>query len=66
MEIRDDGRGFDPDAVVPAEDGESESASLACASAFGCSAAGSRSSAPGGPTTVRATLPHWLPLAQSA
>ena len=23
MEIRDDGRGFDPDAVVPAEDGES-------------------------------------------
>lgn len=67
MEIRDDGRGFDPDAVVPAADGES-----------GIGLVGMRArlrllggrleieSAPGGPTTVRATLPHWLPLAQSA
>ena len=67
MEIRDDGRGFDPDAVVPAEDGES-----------GIGLVGMRArlrllggrleieSAPGGPTTLRATLPHWLPLAQSA
>ena len=67
MEIRDDGHGFDPDAVVPAEDGES-----------GIGLVGMRErlrllggrleieSAPGGPTIVRATLPHWLPLAQSA
>jgi signal transduction histidine kinase len=67
MEIRDDGRGFDPDAVVPAEDGES-----------GIGLVGMRArlrllggrleieSAQGGPTTVRARLPHWLPLAQSA
>ena len=67
MEIRDDGRGFDPDAVVPAEDGES-----------GIGLVGMRArlrllggrleieSAPGGPTTVEATLPHWLPPAKSA
>lgn len=67
MEIRDDGRGFDPARVVPAEDGES-----------GIGLVGMRErlrllggrleieSAPGGPTTVRATLPRWLPLAQSA
>jgi two-component system, NarL family, sensor histidine kinase UhpB len=67
MEIRDVGRGFDPADVVPAEDGES-----------GIGLVGMRErlrllggrleieSAPGGPTTVRATLPRWLPLAQSA
>jgi signal transduction histidine kinase len=67
MEIHDDGHGFDPAGVVPAEDGES-----------GIGLAGMRArlrllggrleieSAPGGPTTVRATLPRWLPLAQSA
>jgi signal transduction histidine kinase len=67
MEIRDDGRGFDPAEVVPAEDGES-----------GIGLVGMRErlrllggrleidSSPGGPTTVRATLPRWLPLAQSA
>jgi signal transduction histidine kinase len=67
MEIRDDGRGFDPAHVVPAEDGES-----------GIGLVGMRErlrllggrleieSAPGGPTTVRATLPRWLPLGQSA
>ena len=67
MEIRDDGHGFDPADVVPAEDGES-----------GIGLVGMRErlrllggrleieSAPGGPTTVRATLPRWLPLAQSA
>ena len=67
MEIRDDGHGFDPDAVVPAEDGES-----------GIGLVGMRErlrllggrleieSAPGGPTIVRATVPNWLPLAQSA
>jgi signal transduction histidine kinase len=67
MEVRDDGHGFDPASVVPAEDGES-----------GIGLVGMRErirllggrleieSAPGGPTTVRATLPRWLPLAQSA
>lgn len=67
MEICDDGRGFDPAGVVPVEDGES-----------GIGLVGMRErlrllggrleieSAPGGPTTVRAILPHWLPLAQSA
>lgn len=62
MEIRDDGRGFDPARVVPAEDGEG-----------GIGLAGMRArvqllggrlqieSAPGGPTNVRATLPRWLP-----
>jgi signal transduction histidine kinase len=67
MEIRDDGRGFDPDRLVPAEDGES-----------GIGLVGMRErlrllggrleieSTPGGPTTLRATLPRWLPLAQSA
>jgi signal transduction histidine kinase len=66
MEIRDDGRGFDPARVVPAEDGGS-----------GIGLVGMRErlrllggrleieSAPGGPTTVRATLPRWLPLGQS-
>jgi signal transduction histidine kinase len=64
MEIHDDGHGFDPATVVPAEDGQS-----------GIGLAGMRErlrllgggleleSAPGGPTIVRATLPHWLPLA---
>ena len=68
MEVRDDGRGFDPASVVPAENGES-----------GIGLVGMRErvrllggrleveSAPGGPTVVRATLPRWLPLmAQSA
>jgi signal transduction histidine kinase len=68
MEVRDDGRGFDPDGVVPPEGGES-----------GIGLVGMRErvrllggrleveSEPGGPTTVRATLPRWLPLiAQSA
>jgi signal transduction histidine kinase len=63
MEIRDDGHGFDPARVVPAVDGES-----------GIGLVGMRErvrllggrleveSAPGRPTTVRATLPRWLPL----
>ena len=67
MEVSDDGRGFDPAGVVPAENGES-----------GIGLVGMRArlrllggrleieSSPGGPTTVRATLPHWLPLAESA
>jgi two-component system, NarL family, sensor histidine kinase UhpB len=68
MEVRDEGDGFDPESVVPAEDGES-----------GLGLVGMRArlrllggrleieSAPGGPTTVRATLPRWLPVAaQSA
>lgn len=62
MEVRDDGHGFDPASVQPAEDGES-----------GLGLVGMRArlrliggrleveSAPGGPTTVRATLPRWLP-----
>ena len=60
MEIRDDGHGFDPGAVVPDEDGRS-----------GIGVGGMRErlrllggrleleSAPGGPTAVRAFLPRW-------
>jgi signal transduction histidine kinase len=60
MEIRDDGRGFDPDAVVPDVDGSS-----------GIGVVGMRErlrllggrleleSADGGPTVVRAILPRW-------
>jgi signal transduction histidine kinase len=62
MDVRDDGHGFDPTSVVPAEDEES-----------GLGLVGMRArlrllggrleieSAPGGPTTVKATLPRWLP-----
>jgi len=62
MEIRDDGRGFNPGRVVPDENGRS-----------GIGLAGMRErlrllggrleieSAPGGPTIVRATLARWLP-----
>ena len=64
MEIRDDGHGFDPTSVAPAEDGQSR-----------IGLAGMRErlrllggsleieSKPGGPTIVRAKLPRWLPLA---
>jgi signal transduction histidine kinase len=60
MEIRDDGRGFDPEAVVPDEEGQS-----------GIGVVGMRErlrllggrleleSARGGPTVVRAILPRW-------
>ncbi|NUT55970.1 MAG: hypothetical protein HOQ03_08310 [Thermoleophilia bacterium] len=60
MAIRDDGHGFEPDAVVPEEDGRS-----------GIGVVGMRerlrllgghlelASAPGGPTVVRALLPRW-------
>jgi len=60
MEIRDDGHGFDPDAVVPDERGQS-----------GIGVVGMRErlrllggrleleSASGGPTVVRAILPRW-------
>lgn len=63
MEIRDNGRGFDPARVVPAEDG----------SRIGLVGMRERlrllggsleiESAPGGPTIVRATLPRWVPAA---
>jgi len=68
MEVRDDGRGFDPAGVVPAEDGQSGIGLVGMRARLGL--LGGRlevESAPGGPTTVRATLPRWLPLAaQSA
>jgi signal transduction histidine kinase len=67
MEIRDDGRGFDPAGVVPAEDGESGIGLVGMRARL--QLIGGRldiESAPGGPTTVRATLPRWLPLAQPA
>jgi signal transduction histidine kinase len=60
MEIRDDGHGFDPDAVVPDEEGRS-----------GIGVVGMRErlrllggrleleSTRGGPTVVRAILPRW-------
>jgi signal transduction histidine kinase len=63
MEIRDEGHGFDPAAVVPAKDGES-----------GIGLVGMRErlrllggkleidSSPGGSTVVRARLPRWQPL----
>jgi len=62
LAIRDDGHGFDPAAVTPAENGSS-----------GLGLAGMRErvrllgggleidSAAGGPTVVTATLPRWLP-----
>lgn len=68
MEIRDDGRGFDPAGVGPAEDGQSGIGLVGMRARL--QLLGGRleiESAPGGPTTVRATLPRWLPLAaQSA
>jgi signal transduction histidine kinase len=67
MEIRDDGRGFDPAGVVPAEDGESGIGLVGMRARL--QLLGGRleiESAPGGPTTVRAMLTRWLPLAQSA
>ncbi|MEO5574591.1 MAG: ATP-binding protein [Gaiellaceae bacterium] len=60
MEVRDDGHGFDPESVVPHEDGQS-----------GIGVVGMRErlrllgglleleSAAGGPTVVRAILPRW-------
>jgi signal transduction histidine kinase len=63
MEIRDDGHGFDPAGVVPEENGQS-----------GIGLVGMRErlrllggrleieSAPGRPTTVKATLPRWVPV----
>ena len=65
MEIRDDGHGFDPTGVVRDESGQN-----------GIGLVGMRErlrllggrleieSAPGGPTTVKATLPRWVPLAE--
>jgi signal transduction histidine kinase len=62
LDVRDDGHGFEPARVTPAEDGSS-----------GLGLAGMRErvgllggsveieSAPGGPTVVTATLPHWRP-----
>ena len=67
MEVRDDGHGFDPSAVVPDEDGQG-----------GIGLAGMHErlrllggrleleSAPGGPTVVRALLPRWLPPATAS
>src|SRR5829696_8252999 len=60
MEIRDEGRGFDPARVVPAEDGESGSGIGLVGMRERLRLLGGRleiESAPGGPTTVRATLP---------
>src|ERR687897_1724458 len=62
MEIRDEGRGFDPARVVPAEDGETGMGLVGMRERLRL--LGGRleiESAPGGPTTVRATLPRWLP-----
>jgi signal transduction histidine kinase len=63
MEIRDDGRGFDPESVLPAEGGESGIGLVGMHERLrllgGCLEI---ESAPGGPTIVRATLPRWLPL----
>jgi signal transduction histidine kinase len=62
MEIRDDGHGFDPESVVPGEDGESGIGLVGMRERLrllgGCLEI---DSAPGGPTIVRATLPRWLP-----
>jgi signal transduction histidine kinase len=62
MEIQDDGHGFDPAAVVPDDEGQS---SLGLAGMRErVRLLGGRlevESAPGGPTVIRAGLPHWLP-----
>lgn len=67
MEIRDDGHGFEPGSVAADEDGRS-----------GIGIAGMHErlrllggrleieSAPGGPTVVRASLPHWRPAAATS
>jgi signal transduction histidine kinase len=64
MEIQDDGHGFDPAAVVPDDEGQS---SLGLAGMRErVRLLGGRlevESAPGGPTVIRAALPHWLPSA---
>jgi two-component system, NarL family, sensor histidine kinase UhpB len=68
MEVRDDGHGFDPASVAPAEEGESGLGLVGMRARLGL--LGGRleiESAPGGPTAIRATLPRWLrPTAQSA
>jgi two-component system NarL family sensor kinase len=67
MEIQDDGHGFEPTDVVPGEDGQS-----------GIGLAGMHErvrllggtfeivSRPGGPTTLRAALPRWQPVAAAS
>lgn len=68
MEVRDDGHGFDPASVGPAEEGASGLGLVGMRARLGL--LGGRleiESAPGGPTAVRATLPRWpRPTAQSA
>jgi signal transduction histidine kinase len=62
MEIRDDGHGFDPAAVTPAEDGQSGIGLVGMRERLGLLAGRLEiESAPGGPTVLRARLPHWLP-----
>lgn len=64
MEIRDDGRGFDPASLVPDKDGQSGIGLIGMRERLRL--LGGRleiESAPGGPTIVRATLPRWLAVA---
>ena len=67
MEIADDGHGFDPARVVPAEDGESGIGLVGMRERLRLLGGSLRiESAPGGPTLVRAMLPRWLPLAEAS
>ena len=64
MEIRDDGHGFDPAAVVPDHEGQSSLGLAGMRERIRL--LGGRleiESAPGGPTVIRAALPLWLPSA---
>jgi len=64
MEIRDDGHGFDPAAVVPDDEGQSSLGLAGMRERIRL--LGGRleiESAPGGPTVIRAALPLWLPSA---
>ena len=61
MEIRDDGHGFEPGQLAPAENGESGIGLVGMRERLAL--LGGRlelESAPGGPTVVRALLPRWL------
>ena len=62
MEVRDDGHGFDPARVEPDEDGQRGIGLAGMHERLRLLGGGLQlDSGPGGPTVVRAVLPHWSP-----
>ena len=62
MEVRDDGHGFDPARVEADEDGQRGIGLAGMQERLRLLGGGLQlESAPGGPTVVRAMLPHWSP-----